>query len=344
MIALLALIGQAALAGPGLTCPEDAAVAADGAEVLYHVKSNGDVHATYAMSYTGDAEEFGWLIPVFGKVVSIHDERLDALHTVREVTQPLVQRFEPFEGTNACGCASKDLEPGTDTGAPRSLDGVQVVDSGFTGHYAYDIVTSNHATALTEWFEENGFVGFAEEDVEHYLDLGAHFLLLQVRPEVAATPEGGAALPPMRVVYQGDIRYPARLARHAHVPELSTTLYVLAGGQAELEGDWTAAPVGTLRGRLDDDPQAMWLEARTLAGAGKSFVLTYGKGYEGQYLTRFDTVAPVDVHDTDVVVKITSTPGIHETRIVLEEPASGKTAAILLLPLAGVALRRRRSG
>lgn len=344
MFALLASFGQVALACAGLTHPEDAVVAADSAEVLYEIKSNGQVHATYAVSYTGDAEDFGWVIPVFGKIASVHDANLDALITIREASQPLVQRFEPFEGTNACGCASKDLEPGTDTGAPRSLDGVQVVDAGFTGHYTTEIVTSNHAGTLTQWFEDHGFVGFTEEDVAHYLDLGANFLLLRLRPEVAATPAEGSALPPIRIVYDGEVRYPARLARHASVSELATTLYILGGGQAELEGGWTAAPVGTLRGGLDDDPQAMWHEARTLAGADKSFVLTFAKGYEGQYLTRFDTVAPVDVHDTDVVVKITNTPGILETRIVLGEPSSGKSAAILLLPLAGFALRRRRSG
>src|SRR5690606_34059566 len=136
--------------------------------------------------------------------------------------------------------------------------------------------------------------------------------------------EAEKAMPPLRVVYdgEGDLRYPALLGSRSGGSELPTTLYVLGGGLAELGNGWTAQAVDTLRGGLDDDPVAIWQETRALAGADKGFVLTYGKGYEGRYLTRFDTIAPVDVHDSDVVIHVSSDPGIHSTRIVLEEPGS----------------------
>lgn len=341
MFTLLALLAQSALASPGLTHLDGEVAAVNTAEVLYDVKADGKVHATFGLAYEGDAESLGWLIPIFGRVLSVHNGNLPELQNIREVTQPILQRFEPSHGTNACGCADSQIDPDRDTGAPAPLDDVYVIDSGYTGHYTYEIITGNAGPTLEAWFEKRGLIGFDPDELDRYLDLGAHFVAVYYLPTEAPTPDEGSGLPPLRIVFEGDLRFPAPLARHQGNSEVATTFYVLGGGLALPENGWTADPVDTLHGTLDDDPRSMWHETRALAGASKNFVLTYGKGYEGRYLTRLDTVASPDQFDTDIVLKVTSEPGIHETRIILEESGQGGSAAILLLPLAGAALRRR---
>ncbi len=334
--------GTSAYACAGLVHEVGALAESDHAEVAFEVGS-GEVAVSYAVAYTGDAADFGWVIPVPGEVAAVDDGDVGLFTALRERSAPLVNYGSSAESdSGGCGCL---FGAGSKAGGTRSNDGVTVLDEGFTGTYDYVVITATDAGDLDAWFADHGWEGLAADDLSHYVDLGATFVALQVTPASATTPASGAALPPVRIRYAGDeLRFPSVMARHGLVDAQRTTAYVVADSRAKAVAGWTSEDGGTLLGD-PEDPELAFLARLGVLGEDRAWLRTWAgtfvtDGGDERFATRFDTYAPTDVHDADAVFGLEASTEPLSTTIDVsqEEMAAG---GIALLGMFGWRLRRR---
>lgn len=368
---ILSILVEAALACGGFAPTEGSVVSSDAQQALFDIGADS-VSVTYRATYTGDAADFAWVIPVPGPVAAVQEGDEALLDAVVAQSAPRIE-VDPtvYEEGAVCGCggAQKNDLAG---GAGRSFGdtGVVVTGSGFAGDYSYTTLSASDAGSLKTWLTENGYdTALVADAIDAYVasDLGYAFVALQLRPEVAGTPEGGVDLDPLRIDYgraaDGVLHasFPATMGRTSTTATMRNELFVLATGTATLGGGWEAvtdAPAtddaafdfvgpdyvsgeevytGALLG-MGGDARKMWL---AYAGA---FRTDAGE----RWLTRYDAITYPSANVVDPVFTDSGARSEVETVIfVMNETdfeAQYDTGA-WLLPLgllAGVGLRRRR--
>jgi hypothetical protein len=339
---LLALIGAAWPCANIVTAEGDLATS-DAQEVVLRSEA-GEVTVDYRVEYDGDAEDFGWIIAVSGDLVGVDDGDEALFEGVREASQPTVMyEWAGDSGSSGpvCGCGGMakggdNLARGGDTG-----DLVEQIAEGFTGTYSWVAVTSEDSSDLQAWMDNQGFdLGESGPSIDAYVAEGATFVLVTVGEAGGDTPPEGRVLPPLSLRYEGEMSFPARMARYAQTDEMSTRIYVLGDQTATMSG-WTYRDLEWLS--AEGAPAVAWQEALREHGADQAYARVYAGDYEGRVLTRFETVAPVEVHTADPVLALDGRDArLHATISVWGEP--GDSAAwLVLLPLAGLGwgLRRR---
>lgn len=329
-------VWAAATAWPcaGLVHEEGKLAESGGAEVLFEPAANA---VTYAVTYQGDAADFGWVIPTDGPPAAVEDGDAALFSALRGLSSPEYEYPPEAYEDGGCGCGPSSKGDST-PGGLESND-VEIVAEGFTGTYEWIAVDAGDPTALDAWLADHGWTGLVEEDLQHYVERGSTFLAVRVLPTVAQTPAEGRELPPLRIVVDGDaMMFPAVLARGASSPTQRTTLYVLGSTRAVLSG-WSYGDQSLITEDATD-PLAVWEQALAERGAEAAYLRSYAGPYEGAFLTRFDTLAPREVHDQDVELALEDSTDPVSTRIVLTETATTR-AALLLLPVALGAWRRR---
>jgi MYXO-CTERM domain-containing protein len=340
------LLAGAAAAWPcaGISHAEGVLAESGAAEVLFEpVPGMGEVTVSYAVEYDGDAPDLGWVIPVPATPTQVQDGDPAVFASLREASQVVVDWTFAEDDGGGCTCLG-GASKGDGGGSREFQDGVVVVAQGFTGTYDYVAIAASDASELEEWFVQHGWTGLAADDLDHYVAAGSTFVALRVVPETAETPPDGRSLPPIRITYGGDeLVFPSVMALHGTLPTQRTTAYVVAPTRATTLSGWTSEDGATLSGGTDDDPVALWDAHLATVGAERAWVRSFAGSFEGDFLTRFDTLAPREVHDADAVFALEDSVDPIESRIALTEDGAS-TAALLLLPLAGLgAWRRRRS-
>lgn len=332
---------RAAFACAGLVHEPLVEAESGSAEVVFEI-SESAVFVTYEVVYDGDADAFGWIVPATGGVLSVADGDAELLRELREVSAPLVIDLGADEGSGGCGCGAAK---GGDNATRGGSLGVTVVSEGFTGTYDYQVVHAASAQELADWMDQRGFVGSDPTDLDHYVALGADFVLLEVAPDVASTPSGGRELPPIRLELDTtEARFPSVMARHASVPTQRTTVYVLGEDRAEVAG-WSFRDVTAVNGEADADPWEV-LDARLAElGDGRGFGRTWAGDHGGRFLTRFDTLAPREQHDVDALFSVgdgVEPFGLHVVLGEADATLDRRSAAAGLLGLLVLVRRRRR--
>jgi Uncharacterized protein conserved in bacteria (DUF2330) len=263
---------------------------------------DGQVRADYRVLYSGDAADFGWVLPFPGAFVSLADGSSAAFDDLREGTAPDEDLVEPREPAcrNDKGLANDGGGFG-DTGSA-----VEVVGEGFTGTYDYLVLEADSADALVDWLEERGWdLGESATAVDAYVADGVwRFLAIELAVTEGEEQTSSRELPPISLVYEGDsLIYPARMARSGLTSSTHTTLYVKGDQRARISAGWTEIDVDLL---WDDgeDPDYMrysaWPEALAELGGEGSFGVVYAGEWEDGWLTRFETVADPEFYDNDV--------------------------------------------
>jgi hypothetical protein len=185
-------------------------------------------------------------------------------------------------------------------------------------------------------------VGLPQENLAHYVELGSHFVGIRVVPDSAPTPPEGRQLPPIRIAYQGsELRFPAVMAHHAAeagAPPQRTTVFVVGEQRATVESGWTSEDLDNLQGS-DGDANATFEEALSALGESRSFARIWAGPLDDRFATRFDTLAPREVHDADVL--FAANDGTEPLQLQIDMPSGA--AALLLLPLLGLPWLRRSS-
>lgn len=164
------------------------------------------------ITYSGDPEEFAWVLPIRGEVdIALSS---DALFQMLE-TNTAVQIFAPQTSCPSGGCPS---ENGGFLGAGgASSDGsdpdVEILAEEVVGPYDTVQLSSDDPAALTQWLDDHGYSIPADLQpvIDDYVAEGFDFLALRLvpgegvaamRPVAITTPGAGPALP-LRMVAAG---------------------------------------------------------------------------------------------------------------------------------------------
>ncbi len=363
---------HAALACGGFVPTAGALAASDAQQALFDLGADA-ITVTYRARYAGDAADFAWVLAVPGRITTVAEGDNGRLESITTASAPQVEIDPAIDaGGPGCGCAqSNDLAGRSKGDGDFGADtGVTVTGSGFAGDFTYTTLAASDADSLAAWLTDNGYdIAAIEPAIADYVadPLGYEWVAVQLRPEVAATPDTGVQLDALAITYgaaaDGELHalFPAKLGRSSTVEEVRTEIMVLGAGTATLGGGWTAEenPAETddrpfdLVGPDYVEPTGVYTNyLRTLGGDTRTMWLAYAGGYSdggaARWLTRFDAiVAP----GTNVVDPVLTDSGVESTAAtviyVMDETAfqASYDTGAWLVPLgllAGVGLRRRR--
>jgi hypothetical protein len=386
MLALLALVPSAfPCAGFVPTDVEAIVAASDTQQAILSRESEDAASATYRVRYAGNATDFAWIIPVPGPVLAVEEGEERLFKTLDEVTAPTWERevrAGADEDVPDCGCAGPGALKGTDSlgaadrGEFSDSNGVEVVEEGFAGDFAYTVLEAEEADGLLTWLTEHGYdTSVSAPSIASYVEdesVAFRWVAVQLRPELSQ-PDAQVMLPPLTVRWGRDegkpleVRYPSRMASTSMLPEVRTTLWVSGMGAPQLTNDWQVAEDSEDEGayyavqatEADADPAALFTELlRANGGAARTYWRTWA-GLPGDtldfetvllddpgYLVRFDGLHAPSSQLTDVGFLAGDEEIWDSTRILLpaepaEEGSTDSRSWALPLGVLGFALRRR---
>ncbi|MFZ5477637.1 MAG: DUF2330 domain-containing protein [Myxococcota bacterium] len=342
---LLALV-PAALPCGGFVAPPAGSARSDTQEAIFTPGADS-VRVDYRVLYDGDTETFGWIIPVPGAFVSLADGDSDDFSEIRDATMPLEDMEERERG-----CA-----PATKGGDLSDSGGVDVVATGFTGTYAYTALDATSSDALLAWLSDNGFdVGPNGPAIDAYVAEGGwQFVAISLTKEVEATvaDTGGELqyeVPPVSIVYEGTrVVYPARMGAGSTTSTMHTIVYVKGDQRAHVSG-WGEEEIVEVRDAGEDPGYVsgeLWYSALAGVGSEMKFGVIFagvagaGEG-DGEWVTRFETLAPPDVMDADATFTLDGGTAEMRTLVTNKGEGCGGSEAALFLLAPGLLLRRRR--
>ncbi len=333
---------------------DNVAVYSDAQQIVFE-PGEGEVRVEYGVHFGGEPEEFGWVIPVPGEVLSVDEGDPERFAHLDLWTDPDLILEEPF----SLACSGKnDAAGGVDSGTWRG-----VVGSGTAGIFDWVALESDTSAPLLEWLEAEGFdVGSASTSIDAYVSQGSfQFLALRMNGSPDEADSGWGSRAPMAslaLTYSGStLLYPAQMSLGSSQPTQATTVYVLGDQRASISG-WDSEEVGTLVGDIDDSPSDLYAERiESLGGENRVYGLVFAGRYRalgelhnsGDWVTRFDSSVASSAHTVDPhfvldggEVEVRSTIELYESERKRERAASRASLVLpmLLAGLLGIARRR----
>jgi len=200
-----------------------------------HQNGQGNLQVTYVFRsrYTGNPEEFAWILPLPATptdVVAHEDSKL--FDFLDELTTPRFSVWTPPTGNFSCGCSG-------DTGPlPGQRGLINVEAQGEAGIFQWTALTSTGGEALLTWLNDNGFAvpESATGLLDQYIAQDMHFLALRVRkPELSNL--GTAAereIPPIQVTCETTTwMYPMAISQISAANETDVLVYLFADDRME---------------------------------------------------------------------------------------------------------------
>jgi hypothetical protein len=354
-----------------------ALAASDAQQALFDIGTDA-ITVTYRARYSGDAADFAWVLALPGHVTGVAEGDGDTLDEIAAESAPRVE-VDPavYDQSSGCGCgmgaASKGDAAGGDfgdtagdTGGSR---GVEVTGTGYAGAFEYTTLAASDADSLVQWLDDHGYdTALISAAVGAYVEdpLDYEFVAVQLRPDVAQTPEGGVMLTPLQITYgaaaDGALHaiFPATLGKTSTVDTVNTEIFVLASGTASLSG-WDAADNPDDNGDEPGDfvapdyvdPSGVYYDGLLhLGGAARKMWLAYaGRHYTEmgeRWLTRYDAVVypatnVVDAEFTDSGEQTEASTVIYlQEESAYEEQHPYDTGLGIVAFLGALGLRRRR--
>jgi MYXO-CTERM domain-containing protein len=356
MLSLLLLTSTAFPCAALLTNDEGAIASSDAQEVILETTETG-VRTSYRVRYDGDAESFGWLIVVHGGVGEgdVQETDEDVFDTLRDLTQPrqVTLSFTSGGGGVSCGCTGDMAVRGTDNfagGDTAGAWGVDVVAEGFAGPYAYQVLAPEDGDGLSGWLEEEGFsLGETVSTIDEYIEEGGYsFVAISLAPTLGQTPDEGRTLPALAIDSDSDqLHFPARMAQTGMAEEIRTTIWVIGDASTEITSGWDSQDSHRLGNGEDEDSEGVYDAALQDAAVYETptYLSPFSGEYGEQWVTRFDTLAPREVHTADPIFESMGEAYSWQLEIIVpsdEDEDEARSAAWLLLPLLGLGWTRRR--
>ena len=342
-----------ALSGPARPCAalvvEEGGSASTSAQEAIVEKGPGYVETTWRVQVDHDVHQLGWIIPLYGAFQSLEEADPTRFDELRAATAPIVW-VESVGGDEdeggGLGCGG-DKSLGMSDGRGNEADsgslGVTVVAEGFSGAFGYTVLEATSDVALLTWLDEHGFgIGPSAPAIASYVaEGGIQFLALDVSMDAA---DGQTReLPAVRIRTKGDsLRYPSLMAQYGMPTQVSTRVFVLGDQRATVGGGWQSEPFGTREAGSDVEgaDEAFREQLEVIGGDAPVFAEIWSGSWEGAWLTRLDTVAYKEVHQSDAVFTLDGGQEARSSELILW----GTSGAGLLLPgglLGLLAIRRR---
>jgi MYXO-CTERM domain-containing protein len=192
-----------------------------------------DTHVTahIQISFTGNAKDFAWVVPVQTKpTLSVGTQAL--FTALAQRTQPVYQVDWNFASGGFCGgfdprTAVPGAAPAPTAGGDSS---VTIVDMRQVGPYDTVTLESTDADALVKWLNKNGFdqPPSAVPLISHYVKLNMFFVALRLKQDAGV----GDIQPIVLDMDYPEPCVPLILTRVAAVPNMPVLTYVLGNGRA----------------------------------------------------------------------------------------------------------------
>jgi len=236
---LPALLGSAAsLACGGFFCSSLNLVPIEqnAERILFEInrdgKAEGTVTITVEISYTGQPEDFSWVLPLSDLVGSLDVAPAQALQLLDDSTAPRIvppptRCTQPFPAP--FGAAAPNSLRVADGAAGGG--GVLVDDLERVGPYEPQLVSSEDASALITWLNDNDYLITEEMEpaVADYVADGMKFLAMKLAPDANV-----GDIAPIRVTYPGDEpMVPLVLTSVGAEPEMGVLVFVAGDSRYE---------------------------------------------------------------------------------------------------------------
>jgi hypothetical protein len=194
---------------------------------------DGTVTVEVQISYTGDADDFAWVVPV-PDVPELFVSN-DALFTVlANATVPFFTLQQEDFGTCdlSIGCADQsfNLSPNIGGGGDYEPGGVNVISSATVGPYETVVLQATGADYLLDWLDDQGFVVPSDigKVVAPYLADHQYFVALKL-----ASDKDVGDLAPLGMTYCGGAAsIPIQLTSIAAIPDLPIEAFVFGPSRA----------------------------------------------------------------------------------------------------------------
>ncbi len=205
-------------------------------EQMLYVVDDGQVTVYQGRTFTGNVDEFAWLLPIPGKP-DIEMAPREIFAKLDEVTTPtfvlddesdgdcpaepktLVETEQRSAGAlGVLSAESPDMGGASLSAAPSNLPEVGVVDSGTVGPFDHTTITTREdvrrpGKRALQWLEDHGYALDAVDDalLDAYLEAGSNLLAFRLRADaskdeirpVAITVDADQAMSPIRLGAMG---------------------------------------------------------------------------------------------------------------------------------------------
>jgi hypothetical protein len=235
MLALLSLFAPAADACGGFACDNARPVMQAAERILFAVdEANEEVEAHVQITYTGESQDFAWIVPVAGEpeIFLSTDALFSALYfpTNPNYTLTTVELGEcrsSDRGVSLAGGSDAVLAPSS---ATADSGGVNVISTQNVGPYSTTILEADSTAALLDWLDEFGYdvpANFGPV-LAPYVASGQNFVALRLLP---GNTSGDIA--PLGMRYAGTKpSIPIQLTSIAAVPDTRLEVYVVGRDRA----------------------------------------------------------------------------------------------------------------
>lgn len=186
------------------------------------------------IQYTGSPSEFGWVLPIRGKVdVGVSSDtlfqRLETETTVNIVAPPTP--VCPRNNRSSFGGASQDDPTSANESSPAADSGVSVWDQKVVGPYEATQLSATDGKALTNWLTDHAYVlpPAIAPVIDQYIKEGFGFLVVKLVPQASVT-----RMEPIRIAFEGSSpSLPLRMIAAGTGAKVGLKLFVLGEGRWE---------------------------------------------------------------------------------------------------------------
>lgn len=243
-----------ALACGGLFCGavQLQPVQQNGERILFEINGDGTITTTVEINYTGDPDEFSWVVPVPTTPSIDVDTPSDVMSLLDDATKPQIIP-PPTKCTDArppVPFATNDsMTRGAGGEAAPQEPGVNVEDIADAGPYTAVVVSSDDPDELITWLNEHDYLITAEMEpfVAHYVEAGMKFLAVQLQPATEAS-----AISPLGMTYVADEpMIPIQLTAVGAEPEMGVMAFVVADSGRYESTSYENLVIDTADVRLD---------------------------------------------------------------------------------------------
>jgi len=292
------------------TPPDPSVPVVQAGERILFFADNGVITAHIQIQYSGDAAQFGWLLPLPSLPKLPLDLSTDELFTqLISKTQPKYRLVTSYQGS--CGFAPQG-RGGFQTAAP-SVGGAAgttndngsspLVFQDSVGPFDYAVLKADSQDAMLNWLSTNHYFVPAGTDqtVSHYINPGAYFLALKLQ-----SGRSTGDLQPVVVHYQSELpMIPIVLTSVAAQPNMGIQVWMLGQGRAiprnyyhtvinDLAIDWSTSGQNYNDVIINQVGQAPGKHAFVTEYAGTSSLMQKVLNPDGRFGTQAELAASPD--------------------------------------------------